>query len=62
MKKLQVKQGDSWAFVFCNNGGRVVTTADKSKALPTLAAWGADDLAYFQGKFANSEFRLSAAL
>lgn len=59
MKKLYVKIGDTWALVFCNNGGKIITTDDKRKALPTAAMWAQDDLNWFQTKFANHEFKLA---
>jgi hypothetical protein len=62
MRKLQVKTATGWEWVFCAMDGQVKTTPKKSQALPSRAFWADDDLAYFQGKFANHEFRLEAAL
>ena len=61
MKKLQMNTPDGWLYVFCNNGGKVITLSerDKAKALPSQAWRGEADLAYFSSKFANSEFRLA---
>jgi len=52
MKKLHVKTEKGWEMVFCHNNGVIVTTADRSKALPQNA------LKYFQSRFANHEFKL----
>jgi hypothetical protein len=38
--------------VFCYNGGRIVTTADRQKALH-----GEWDLEFFANKFGNHQFR-----
>lgn len=64
MKKLQVKTADGWRWVFCRNMDthRVQTTPEKRQALPSMAGWGADDMAYFQRHFANDQFRLAATL
>lgn len=60
MKKLHVETPSGWAMVFCRDAhnDRVITTNDPQKALPSFAAWGPDDLAYFRQKFANLNFRL----
>lgn len=58
MKKLYVKTVNGYELVFCNNYGKIVTTKDKSKALPRKSIWALDDLRYFQTKFANNEFIL----
>ena len=58
MIKLHVKIGNDWKMVFCNNLNRVMTTEDKSKALPQKAIWARDDLNYFSNKFGNDEFKL----
>lgn len=62
MKKLQVKIGGQWHYVFANVGGQVKTTTEKAKALPQNAMYGADDLAWARGKWANNEFRLAESL
>lgn len=62
MKKLQVKIGGSWLYVFANVGGQVKTTPNKAQALPQKAIWAADDLAWAQSKWANHEFRLGVSL
>ena len=59
MKKLQVKTDNGWELVFCQNSGRIVTTKDRSKALPAKAYWAEADLAWFRANFANDEFRLA---
>lgn len=58
LRKLQVRTPDGWRYVFCHNNGRIVTTDQKSKALPSRAFWADDDLRFFQSKFAEREFRL----
>ena len=59
MKKLHVRIGETWKPVFCANNGKVITCeAAPTKALPSMAAWGNSDLAYFRNKFANSDFEL----
>lgn len=56
-KKLQVKAGKKWEYVFAHNPqdtksfGGVVLTKKKTKAL------GKDALPYFAGKHADKEFR-----
>lgn len=62
MKKLQVKIGGQWHYVFANVGGQIHTTPNKAQALPHKAFWGADDLAWARGKWANNEFRLAESL
>jgi len=52
MKKLHVKTEKGWEMVFCHNNGVIITTPDRSKALPQNA------LKYFQSRFANHEFKL----
>jgi hypothetical protein len=49
---LQVLQDGRWQYVFCRNGGRIITTADRQKALH-----GEWDLAWFASKFGNHQFR-----
>lgn len=58
MKKLHVMTKDGWKMVFCNLDGKVITTNDKKKALPTNRLWANDDLQYFSKKFGNSEFKI----
>ena len=59
MKKIHVQFGDKWLPVFCANNGVIITCEDApKKALPTVARYGSDDLAYFQKKFANHNFKL----
>ena len=60
MRKLQIKRDDKWRWVFCSNRNGVMTTTDKAKALPQYACWAYEDLAHFQSKYGNDEFRLSA--
>ena len=64
MKKLQIKTVDGWRWVFCHNPQRahVVTTPEKAQALPSLAAWGADDLRFFERRYIGEAFRLAASL
>lgn len=62
MKKLQVKIGDTWFYVFANVGGQVQTTPNKAQALPQKAIWGESDLAWAQSKWANQQFRLAVTL
>lgn len=62
MRKLQVKTATGWRWVFCAMDGRVVPTDKKAQALPSRAFWADDDLAHFERKFANHEFRLEASL
>jgi len=64
VKKLQVKTADGWRWVFCRDRIReaIQTTPHKPQALPTLAAWGADDLAYFRRHFPASDLRLADTL
>ena len=52
-KRLQVKIGDQWQYVFCRVVGKAdpLTTPDKRKALPGI------DLEYFVRHFSNHEFR-----
>ena len=54
MKRLQVKIGDGWQYVFCRNAqsNMIVTTDNRLKALPSHA------LEFFQSKYANHEFRI----
>ena len=54
-KKLQVKVGNTWEYVFSRNAqnGKVVTTKTKTKALG-----GEDALKYFRTKCGNDTFRL----
>ena len=58
MKKLHIKIDDKWHMVFCHCNGKIITTDNKRKALPSLALWGDDDLKFFQSKFANHQFEL----
>ncbi len=50
---LQVKTGGVWKWVFCHNGGRIITTENKQKALR------GDDLPWWENNFGNNEFRAS---
>ena len=59
MRKLHVKTEKGWEMVFCNNDGVIVTTLNRSKALPPKALWAEVDLKYFQSRFANNEFKLN---
>jgi hypothetical protein len=61
MRKLQVKVGDYWEYVFARNGSNkaeVITCQGRTWALPTRACWAEDDLAWFREKFPEREFRL----
>jgi len=67
MKKLQVKAGDTWAWVFCRfagpeRHGELITTEDKSKALPSASVWADDDLAWAKKTWPEREFRLGQML
>jgi hypothetical protein len=64
VKKLQVKTAQGWAWVFCRNldTSSIQTTPEKRQALPSLAMWGADDLAYFHRFFPAAQLRLAADL
>ncbi len=55
MKKLQVKIGGEWKYVFCQNNGRIITTETKRKALDAKY-----HLVYFENHYGNSEFQASA--
>ena len=59
MKKLYVQIGDEWRMVFCHAQGKILTTDDRSKALPTKAIWAQDDLDWFSSHFANHNFKLA---
>lgn len=48
---LQVQVDGEWRYVFCQSGGKVVSTTDRSKALPGL------DLSFFQRYFMSYTFR-----
>ena len=51
-KALQVLVDGNWQYLFCHNGGRLVTTNDRRKAL------NADyDLNWFENHFGNNQFR-----
>jgi hypothetical protein len=56
--KLQVWQDERWQYVFCYNTsdprGPIIATTRASAAL------GARDLEYFQNRFGNHQFRVSA--
>jgi len=56
MKRLQVKQGDKWLYVFGYSGekGTIITLADNHyrRALPAI------DLAFMANKFGNDTFRV----
>lgn len=59
MRKLHLKTSAGWQPVFCRLNGAVVTCPDApQKALPSIAAHGASDLAWFRDKFADHEFCL----
>ena len=65
MKKLKVQQPDgTWAWVFCRRmpDKAVQTCEEKSKALPTRAEYGAEDLEWFQREFPEQTFRLAEVL
>ncbi len=49
---LQVLRDGQWHYVFCHNTGRIVTTADRRKALSAKL-----DLQWFANKFGNDTFR-----
>ena len=54
MTKLQVFKETCWQYVFCNNPrAGIITTENKSKALPGAA------IEYFREKYANHIFRVS---
>lgn len=57
-KKLHIKTPDGFKMVFCNNGGKVITTNDSKKALPSHPLDHQDCLEYFQRKFGNDVFEL----
>lgn len=65
MRKLQIKTASGWAYVFCYRGDNpeeVVTTDNKSIALPSGAMWADDDLKFFQNKYPCRNFRLAETL
>lgn len=49
---LQVLQDGQWQYVFCHNGGRIIVTKDRQKALNAKL-----DLQWFANKFGNDQFR-----
>jgi len=49
---LQVKVSGDWEYVFCYNGGKIITTKARTKAL------GKHHLPTFLSKFGNHEFRV----
>jgi hypothetical protein len=55
IKRLQVKIGDSWEYVFCRNELKKDPIITKNPKI----ALRAFDLDYFKNKFANHEFRIS---
>ena len=59
MKRLQVLIDKQWQFVFCHIQGKVITTKDQSKALPSKACWANDDLSWFASRFSNLQFKLT---
>jgi len=60
MKKLQMEVNGEWKFVFCyNERDGVITTDNKSKAIPKYAIDGESDLEYFSNKYGNNVFRLA---
>ena len=50
---LQIKRNGNWEWVFCHNGGAIITTKIKQKALR------GDDLPWWKNHFGNDEFRTS---
>lgn len=58
MRKLHVKTESGFKPVFCHMNGRIITTNDPIKALPSKACWAQDDLEWFRTHFANDEFEL----
>lgn len=51
-KALQVLVDGNWQYLFCHNGGLLVTTKSRHKAL--IADY---DLAWFESHFGNNKFR-----
>ncbi|MNR21037.1 hypothetical protein D3C85_1379130 [compost metagenome] len=64
MRRLQVNAEDGWRWVFCRKMPEhtVMTTNDKSKALPHRAEHGPDDLRWAQHEWPTLEFRLAETL
>ena len=54
MRKLEIKMNNEWKYVFCQNGGRIITTETKRKALDAKY-----HLDYFRSHYGNDEFRAS---
>ena len=51
-KALQIQDGGKWKYVFCQNNGRIILTANRRKALN--AEFHFD---YFQNHYGNNVFR-----
>ena len=64
MKKIQIKTGSGWRWVFCWNPKlrEIVTCDDKRKALPPAPCWGESDLAYMAKRAPEAVFRLAESL
>lgn len=65
MKKLQVKTPEGWKWVFCRNTQRadsLVTTPNKSQALPPKSIWAEDDLIWARKTWSDREFKLAEQL